>query len=435
MIDAPCGNGKTEYIIRYLSAHKEKPFLYISPLRKMFDRLKGEGEYEGKGIKGRTLYTPETGRYNRTKLQSLKEMIGVGVDVMSTHALFLRLDNEAINMFRRYEYELIIDEALDAVTALPTGKKQDNEEDFVFHELKQQVTDQHLKWLLMHGCISIDTENYNRVVWTDAPSGLEHRYEDVERMIKTGSISYVNGTFLIWSFPISAIEAFENVTILTYRFNSSIFKAYLDFYGKSYEHKTVVRDSYDNLFLTEFSSELEKGPQYADLVNVCDANRLNIIGRRVGRGFPLSNTWYSHSDKIQRKAIKDHLINYFRHYCKANSDSVMWTTYKGFEDKVKPSGYIMRSDGRTPSFVPCNSKATEEYKDRYNLAYLIDRHLNPGIKAFFRQKDIIIPEDEYSLSELIQWIFRSRIRNNEPINLYIPSERMRNLLLEWLMLR
>ena len=113
----------------------------------------------------------------------------------------------------------------------------------------------------------------------------------------------------------------------------------------------------------------------------------------------------------------------------------MWTTYKGFEDKVKPSGYIIRSDGRTPSFVPCNSKATEEYKDRYNLAYLIDRHLNPGIIAFFRQKDITIPEDEYSLSELIQWIFRSRIRDNEPINLYIPSERMRNLLLEWLLLR
>ena len=75
--------------------------MYISPLRKMFDRLKGEGEYEGKGIKGRTLYTPETGRYNRTKLQSLKEMIGVGVDVMSTHALFLRLDNEAINMLHQ----------------------------------------------------------------------------------------------------------------------------------------------------------------------------------------------------------------------------------------------------------------------------------------------------------------------------------------------
>lgn len=35
---------------------------------------------------------------------------------------------------------------------------------------------------------------------------------------------------------------------------------------------------------------------------------------------------------------------------------------------------------------------------------------------------------KYALSEMIQWIFRSRIRNNESINIYIPSSRMRNLL-------
>ena len=38
----------------------------------------------------------------------------------------------------------------------------------------------------------------------------------------------------------------------------------------------------------------------------------------------------------------------------------------------------------------------------------------------------------YALSEMIQWIFRSRIRNNEDINIYIPSSRMRNLLIEFL---
>ena len=41
-------------------------------------------------------------------------------------------------------------------------------------------------------------------------------------------------------------------------------------------------------------------------------------------------------------------------------------------------------------------------------------------------------EDLYSLSELIQWIYRSRIRNGEKINLYIPSKRMRELLIDWL---
>ena len=33
---------------------------------------------------------------------------------------------------------------------------------------------------------------------------------------------------------------------------------------------------------------------------------------------------------------------------------------------------------------------------------------------------------------MIQWIFRSQIRQYKPINIYIPSERMRELLIDWL---
>ena len=38
----------------------------------------------------------------------------------------------------------------------------------------------------------------------------------------------------------------------------------------------------------------------------------------------------------------------------------------------------------------------------------------------------------YSLSEMVQFIWRSRIRNGEPIDLYVPSKRMRELLIAWL---
>lgn len=430
MIDAGCGVGKTEYIIRRLNAQQDKPFLYISPLRKMFERIQGVGEYEGRGV-ARTVFTPTVEGHNRTKTQSIKEMIGVGVDIMSTHALFLQLNSETIDMFRRYNYELIIDEAPDVVSVLSKNDKK-NDEDFSFHELKQRVGVGDLETLLEWGCVEIDTENYNRVVWIKAPSGHDHRYRDVERMIRTGSISYINGTFLVWSFPIDALNSFENITVLTYRFSSSILRAYFDFHEKECIHKTVVRDG-NELCLKDFSPEIEGGSQYAGLINICRSQKLNAIGIKRGRNYPLSVTWYNNADKIKKKALKDNMINFFRWYCNASSDSVMWTAYKGFADSIKPRGYIERKDG-TPTFTPCNSRATEEYADRYNLAYLIDRHLHPGIKSFFQQKGIVINEDEYALSEIIQWIFRSRIRFGEKINLYTPSGRMRGLLDGWLSL-
>jgi hypothetical protein len=54
------------------------------------------------------------------------------------------------------------------------------------------------------------------------------------------------------------------------------------------------------------------------------------------------------------------------------------------------------------------------------------------LKDFFAQKNIPVNVDAFSLSCLIQWIWRSRIRNNESIKLYLPSTRMRNLLENWL---
>ena len=54
------------------------------------------------------------------------------------------------------------------------------------------------------------------------------------------------------------------------------------------------------------------------------------------------------------------------------------------------------------------------------------------IIRFFKDKNIEVDVDAWGLSELIQWIWRSRIRKGEEINLYIPSSRMRGLLKDWL---
>lgn len=75
---------------------------------------------------------------------------------------------------------------------------------------------------------------------------------------------------------------------------------------------------------------------------------------------------------------------------------------------------------------------TNKYADTYNLAYCVNVYLHPGITQFFLQRGISINEDLYGLSEMIQWIWRSRIRKGESINIYIPSMRMRNLLIDWM---
>ena len=64
--------------------------------------------------------------------------------------------------------------------------------------------------------------------------------------------------------------------------------------------------------------------------------------------------------------------------------------------------------------------------------YTVNRFLNPYIKKFFAGKNVTIDEDKWALSEMIQFIYRSAIRDNKPIYCYIPSSRMRNLLKEYI---
>lgn len=119
------------------------------------------------------------------------------------------------------------------------------------------------------------------------------------------------------------------------------------------------------------------------------------------------------------------MYNYFQNILSAKSKTIMWTTFKKGETKLQGKGY-------TKCFVSCNCRSTNEYADRYNLAYAVNIYVHPAIIQFFGKKHIQVNQDSYALSEMIQWIWRSRIRNNEDINIYIPSKRMRELLQNWL---
>jgi hypothetical protein len=47
-------------------------------------------------------------------------------------------------------------------------------------------------------------------------------------------------------------------------------------------------------------------------------------------------------------------------------------------------------------------------------------------------KGIEIDADQFALSEMVQFIWRSAIRDDKEILLYMPSRRMRGLLKEWI---
>lgn len=68
---------------------------------------------------------------------------------------------------------------------------------------------------------------------------------------------------------------------------------------------------------------------------------------------------------------------------------------------------------------------------RNDLAFIANCYVNPFLERALNKEDTIVDGDKYALSILLNWILNiSDI--NKPINIYIPSKRMRGLLIKWL---
>jgi hypothetical protein len=100
-------------------------------------------------------------------------------------------------------------------------------------------------------------------------------------------------------------------------------------------------------------------------------------------------------------------------------------------------------------FVPNTTRGTNKHSNCTHAVYLYDQHPNPQLLTFLgwerNSGDALSFCDAYALTELVQWLFRSAIRKGglngtgkpcgprQKVTLYMPSQRMRNLLLNWLL--
>ena len=150
---------------------------------------------------------------------------------------------------------------------------------------------------------------------------------------------------------------------------------------------------------------------------------MNAIG---DDNYSLSYSWYNReSNKSNLDVIRTNIYNYFHNITKAKSSRCLWAAFKQSRERLSGKGY-------SKGYIAVNTRASNDYADRDVVAYVVNRFVNTNIMQFFRSKGIEPDEDLFALSEMIQCIWRSAIRNDEPITLYIPSKRMRGLLENWI---
>jgi hypothetical protein len=304
-------------------------------------------------------------------------------------------------------YNIIVDEVLDVVKGV-VGKSSQSFQEFYLND----------GYAIEHedGRIS-PTEKWETLLGSVSDT-LDPR---LFKLAKAGTLYRVDGTFFVSVLSPALLRSAKSVTVFTYLAEGSVMLPYLRRFGIAIDH--VVDADRDRAFRAE-------------------AKRLITLRQlRSLKNFKFSySAQMSKRDKEARdKAVATSLKNLARRELRGvDLQKVLITCAKeqwyhnGDDTKGKTVGFSKGSRFSAAQWIPNTTRGTNDYADCQACVYLYDQYLNPYIKRWVGLGSDPRADDRYAVAEMIQWIYRSRVRRGEPIQLFIASPRMFRLLEDWL---
>lgn len=407
VVDAIMGSGKSSAAITYMNEHPDTKFIYITPfldeVRRITDSCRQIHMYE-------PLRKTE---HHGSKVLHTLDLVRAGRSIATTHSAFLHYTPELLREIRTQKYVLIIDEDVNTLERV-------------------EVTSGDISILADSGRISKDEHGSYNLVLDDYSGG---RMEDLMYIFRSHDVKYVQGDkrnrdhYLIWSLPPEFITSFSDVFILTYMFDGQSLKKMFDIYGIPFCYWFVARDEYG---VFRFSDTERYVPEYLSELRtkihlIGDEDRLNDVGFEDNA---LSSSWFKNPRNREAVAqLQKNLLNFFnKRYRDVLPSDKMWATFEKQRKHLVGKGY-------SRGFLSFNARATNSHRHRTHLAYCVNVYMHASHSIYYTscgQPTTQEENDAYAISTMVQWIWRSAIRDGRDIWLYVPSSRMRSLLMQWL---
>lgn len=401
IVDSVMGTGKTQACIAWMRQHPEQKYLYVTPYLDECSRIQASA--------------PELDfqqpQENKTKSADLLRLLSEGKNITTTHELLSLMKDSDVEYIKKFKYILFLDEELSCIENL-------------------SIESADLDFLMKNNFVQVE-QNTKEVRWTNPDNKksklIGHYKEDIQRKPHY----LVKDNVLMWLFQLDVLKAFESVYILTFLFSSSIMAGYLINNDVSFDFCHVENGSFADGYKRVTQ---EEKASFKELIEIYEGSyNDNWYGktRKKDDRFLLSQNWFSkQSNSVRINQLRNNAYNFVRYKCKAHKEDVLWTSYKDYADALTSDKLTYQS--RKSNWLAWNTKATNQYADRTVLVYLLNVFPNPLFKNYLENDNFQFNEDDYALSALLQWIWRSAIRNGKKVKIYIPSPRMRQLLTDWL---
>ncbi len=401
VIDSIMGSGKTQWAISYMKNNlSEKKFIYVTPFLDEVGRIKNEIP---------SFESPEDQKF-MTKSGHLSELVRQGHNIAMSHELLKNLSVKQLSLFK--DYTMILDETLGFISSYKEAGLKD------------------MEILLEAGAIKFDSES-NKYSITEKgkefmKSGADSKKSKLRkelRLIEEGKLYLYGNKSLICELPKELVTSFQDIFIMTYLFEGSIAYAFLEAHNIPYKKYQITKEdniSYDIVDYLE-SRAKKRAVNYYELINLHEGKYNQKINECIGS---LSYTSQKNMTNAKAENLGKIMRSYFR-LDNARQGEVLWSVFDAIKDKVKVNDY-------SNSYLPHNSRATNKYSHTHTLAYCVSKYAHPDIRGYLSTKyQVKVDEDKLALDAMLQWIFRSRIRNCQSINLLLPCPKMRKKLKNW----
>jgi len=390
VLSAIMGQGKTQRAFKQVEdLDLNRKVIYVTPLLSECDRV-----IDHFSNTGRVFIKPMVADNSGSKMINLLNLLSHKSNIVTTHALFRNLTPEHLKLLEESDYTLVLDEVLTVIESFKNVKGF-------------SYTFEHIKELMSDGFLYLDADKVTLRWDKEKASAEESFYQSLKVVCDRGSLLLIDGKCVLWMMPVELINAFKDILICTYLFEHSLMAGYLKMNKIHYEVST-------------FGS---KPSDFVEFINICDKKALNSVGDRYKA---LSANAMEKNRGGCVDDLKSKLYSFYNyHHRDVPSDRRLWTCFKGSKSTLSGGGYSRK-------WLACGTKATNDYSETKILAYTCNIFQQPYIVKYFASRGVSLNEDMYALSEMLQWLYRSQIRNNKPITVYIPSSRMRNLLKAWL---
>lgn len=441
--DAIMGSGKTSAAINYLKTHKTEKVIYITPFLDEVDRILNKCEriaiHTPSAVKARK----DCGEYAKRK--DFERLVRQGKNIATTHSLFREISPEVTEIIKTQGYTLIVDENLEEIQmSSDEDQRTVNGFDLPSMEIFERAGDIIKTVNYSSELVDVVTYTKNKDSQKKEISGpIGELYKQLDSRILKAYIYKENGkqtgVSFYWMVRPELFTSFKDAIIMTYKFEGqglyNIFKLF-DITYKNIGIKKTTKG-----FFFDFDNTNRYVPEYTknihNLIRILDDEKLNSIGNDENA---LSVGWFNREmaaeEKGQRhliKQLRNNITNCYNHKWKGSSGTLgskdnakrLWAAFMAFKESLSGKGY-------SKNFLSFNAKATNDYREAEYLVYAVNLYYFLPVKFMYNALGIEINDELYALSTMIQWIWRSAIRDGKPVYLYLPSSRMRRILINWM---